>query len=296
LRSLNHLAIEPIISAPRLAKYNSFFNPSDNIELFGCYLWNKDIVSALFPIIQLVEVAIRNSIHNNATNRLGTYWFDNLATRPVASLTNEQKGNINYHQTALQTARKQIRKELGLNRQATITADRIIAKLTFGFWTNLFRVPFEVNRNPRALWPTLIRPVFPNLPKRYRTRSNIHTQLQTIQTLRNKAFHHEPVWNIGRPATLQDSINELHRQKDVLLNVLNWISTDSAKLAERSGYLSQLNLVLSQEYLDHLRHPNLNEKSLSAFKREFNSIMKRNVILVDLVKNNQLLASVYSKK
>ena len=54
-----------------------------------------------------------------------------------------------------------IRKDLKLSKSVTISADRIVAKMTFGFWTNLLQVAFEVNRNNKALWPTLIRPVFP---------------------------------------------------------------------------------------------------------------------------------------
>ncbi|KGJ88106.1 Abi family protein [Thalassotalea sp. ND16A] len=296
MRALNHLVIEPFISGPRLAKYKSFFNSKSNVELFGCYLWNKDIVSAFFPIIQLVEVALRNAIHNHATSSLGRYWFDNLATKSISSLTFVQQGNVRYHGSALNSARNQIRQELNLAKHVTISADRIVAKMTFGFWTNLFRVPFEVNRNPQALWPALIRPVFPNLPRGHRGRVNIHTHIQAIQTFRNKAFHHEPVWNIGRPASVPNAINELHSQKELLIKVLKWLSKDAVKLAERSGYIANLNLVLSQDYLNHLQNPNDNEKALSVFKRELNSILKQDTIIVDLMKNNELIAKVYSSR
>jgi len=288
------MAIEPFISGPRLAKYKHFFTPGNDVELFGCYLWNKDIVSAFFPIIQLVEVALRNAIHNNAAAHIGTYWFDNVATRHHSGLSQEQQGNVTYHTNAIRTARRQIRHELHLPLNATISADRIVAKMTFGFWTNLFRVPFDVNRNPNALWPSLIRPVFPNLPRRHRTRSNIHAHVQAIQTFRNKAFHHEPVWNIGQPGSLQEAITELHNQKDRLLKVLLWLSKDAARLAESSGYVSHLNLILSPEYLDHRQHPNVNEIPSSVFKRKLTSLLKQKPLIADIKTNNQTIANFYS--
>lgn len=296
LRSLNHLAIEPFISGPRLSKYQTFFKPNNDVELFGCYLWNKDVVSAFFPIIQLMEVSLRNSIHNNAKSKFGDYWFDHIATRTSSGLTQEQQGNVNYHHNALKTARSQIKREQNFGKNTQVSADRIIAKMTFGFWTNLFRVPFEINRNPLALWPTLIRPVFPNLPRRHRSRTNIHGHVQAIQTFRNKAFHHEPVWNIGRPATIKDAINQLHEQKNTLLNVLKWVSKDFLEVAYKAGYVSQIDLVLSKAYLDHLRSPNSNELPLSKFKRELNSIFKKDIVIVDILKNSHLIAKSYSSK
>lgn len=294
MRTLDHLAVEPFISGPRLATYKTFFSPADNVELFGCYLWNKDIVSAFFPLIQLVEVALRNAIHHNATGIIGSYWFDNLATRPSSGLTPAQRRNVSYHFDALTTARNQIKRELGLSASSVISADRIVAKMTFGFWTNLFRAPFEVNRSPQALWPALIRPVFPNLAKGHRTRANAHKQIIAIQTFRNKAFHHEPVWNIGRPATVRDAINELKQQKATLLMVLKWLSSDALKLAELSSYVSQIDLVLSNNYLEHLKSPNQNEKSVTKFRRELTSILKREPVIVDVIRKNKLIAKVYS--
>ena len=296
MESLNHVNIEPYISSARLATYQQFFQPNNDVELFGCYLWNKDVVSAFFPLIQLVEVAIRNAIHKEATQKIGTYWFDNIATQSRNRLTREQIGNIDYHHKSIANARRAIRKDLNLSNTATISADRIIAKMTFGFWTNLLRVPFEVNRNNSALWPTLIRPVFPNLAKRYRTRANIQTKLLAIQTLRNKAFHHEPIWNIGKPSTVENAIDELHKQKDLLLMVLNWLSIDAAKLAKRSGYIHQVERVCSLNYLTYLQHSNSREKPISVVKRELNSLIRNDDLLIDITKRNVKIAKIISSK
>ena len=101
---------------------------------------------------------------------------------------------------------KDLRRNLKLPSTSMVPVDAIIANMSFGFWCNLFNQPFDLNRSHNALWPNLLRAVFPNTPKKHPGRAKIRDDLVSIKSFRNKAFHHEPVWNIGRPASVADTI------------------------------------------------------------------------------------------
>lgn len=275
MRTINHTRLEPYISSARLNTYSNFFAPADQIELFGCYLWSKEVAAAFFPLLQVLEITLRNAIDKEARNALGPYWFDNVATRPQRKLRGSQHRHVQHLADSVRNARAEIRRDLKMPFTATVNEDRIIAKVTFGFWTNLFSAAFDVNRNPRALWPNLLRPVFPNAPQGHRDRASMQNKLLAIKTFRNKAFHHEPIWNIGRPAGVLDAINKLQATCDDISNMIKWVSLDGLELVEKAGYTSTIRRVCSVEHLDYLRNPGANDKPFSKVKRELRAIMRQ---------------------
>ena len=275
MRNINHTDLEQYISTARLNTYRSFFNPSNDVELFGCYLWSKEIAAAFFPLIQVFEITLRNSIHKEAKSHLGSFWFDNLGSKPRNNRTAAESHAVQNLTNSLSSTRRDLRRELHLPSTASVNEDRIIAKLTFGFWTTLFNSAFDVNRHPRTLWPALLRPVFPNTPRRHTlSRHDVQNKLQTIRSFRNKAFHHEPIWNIGRPPTVQDSLNRLHSNKDLFLNLMYWMSKDSVELVKRAGYIHEINRVCSLDHLQYLMNPGGYSLPLSRVKREFRKLLK----------------------
>ncbi len=248
--------------------------------------------SILSPV-QVLEVTLRNSIHNEARRVLGPYWFDNVATKP--NLNQNQVRLVQNLTRSISDARNKIRSDLNLPRSATVSEDRIVAKVTFGFWTTLFSAAFEVNRNPQALWPVLLRPVFPNAPRRARDRAIIQSKLLTIKTFRNKAFHHEPVWNIGRPSRVQDAITKLLDTTDLILEVIKWISFDSLELAEKAGYVNTIQRVCSNEHLEYLKNPGDNRKPLSKVKRELRGILRQSNNTTDVLLNGCQIGKILGK-
>ena len=235
--------------------------------------------------LQVLEVALRNSIHKEAKNVLGSFWFDNVAYRAVCNLTAAQQRHVKNLSGSISRARTDIRRELNLSRTAPVSEDRIVAKMTFGFWTNLFSAAFDVNRNPQALWPSLLRAVFPNAPRGYRDRATIQRKLLTIKTFRNKTFHHEPIWNVGRPTSVTDSIARLQSTKELILEVIKWVSLDSVELVGKAGYVSAISRICSNEHLDYLKHPGRNKRPVSRVKRELNGILRISKKTTDITLN-----------
>ena len=102
-----------------------------------------------------------------------------------------------------------------------LTAGRLIAELNFGFWTYLFDADYGYRSpNDHRLWPRLLGQVFPHLPAAIpRQRDVIQKKLTRIRELRNRAFHHEPIWKYP---DLQQRYNEA-------VDLINWISPAVAK-------------------------------------------------------------------
>ena len=139
-----------ILSPERLDAYRQRLSPSISDEaLLRAYLWNMALAESLYPSLQTLEVALRNAIHD-------------AVQRAVSSLTHQQKPQ---------------------------DAGRIVAELSFGFWTSLMDRRYE-----QSLWPRLLKPVFPHLPRSIRTRAVISRRFHRVRQLRNRIFHHEPVW------------------------------------------------------------------------------------------------------
>lgn len=87
-------------------------------------------------------------------------------------------------------------------------AARIVAEVSFGFWTSLLDRRYE-----QTLWPKLLKPAFPYMPRALRTRKELSKRFHTVRQLRNRVFHHEPIW-------YRRDLTEQHWQ---ILEALAWI-------------------------------------------------------------------------
>jgi len=144
-----------------------------NIDLLEHYLWNIALCESLYPTLQNLEIALRNNIYKAvAISFDNPKWFDD------PSILNDEQ------QKSVREAKKR------LNKPAT--EGRVIAELTFGFWTSLFDRKYD-----RVFWnqKDLIKNAFPNMPNSIRTRSTLSKRFSDIRKLRNRVFHHEPIWN-----------------------------------------------------------------------------------------------------
>lgn len=158
------------------------------------YSWNIDLSKSLYPSVQILEVAMRNSLHNALSDYFSTdHWFDGgFLHKPEQVIISQAKEKLSKNGKQL-------------------TPGRLIAELSFGFWTSLFDIRYE---HSQTLWPKLLSRVLPFMPRGKRTRRNISRQLNEIRKLRNRIFHYEPIWYWGN----------LCEQHENIANVINWFS------------------------------------------------------------------------
>lgn len=175
------------------------FRPAggSDLDMLVTYFWNLALGEALHHSVQSVEVALRNATHSAATNAFGTaYWFD----QPGLLLPRERD------------LVAQARAELVRNGKQQ-NDGRIVAVLTFGFWTGLLNRPYE-----SRLWHTnnltILKTAFPHASRRYQNRGQMWHRFDSIRRLRNRIMHAEPIWQ--RP--------NLARDHQDILEAIGWIS------------------------------------------------------------------------
>jgi len=172
-------------------------NNNDLNKAYRLYKSNIELSEAFYPILSVLEISLRNTI--NETLKVyfqDEYWFKN--SLPVEFLP--------FVSEATQKLRAQ---------RKTITPDRIIAELNFGFWNRLF------NRHYAGLLWKPLRLIFKNTPKHLRQRDMIADTLYRIRTLRNRIYHYEPIF--GNLQDIENSYNEM-------LTFLTWLDKDLPKL------------------------------------------------------------------
>lgn len=156
------------ISQPRFNIYLQQRN--NNIEAaYELYLTNIALSEALYPILSVLEISLRNAIHRQMSRHFrDPYWFNNQLPESFQASVSKAEQKI-------------------IAQQKLVTPDRIVAELSFGFWNRLFN-----RHHAKQLWKPL-RMIFRYLPRQQRRRDTIDDSLFRIRTLRNRVYHYEPI-------------------------------------------------------------------------------------------------------
>jgi len=198
--SLLYREVEAGLSADRLSPYLEQAR-GDREAAVQRYLWNLALSESLYPLFHLSEVVLRNGFHRALSEYFGTeHWYD--------------EGWLQDRETAqVQEARKKVQRG-----RRPETDGRLVAELTFGFWCTLFDSRYE---HGQVLWPHLLRmPVFQHVPRKLRTRKAMSGYANRLRTLRNRVFHHEPIW----------AWDDLPKRVDESEDWLRWLNPEVAKL------------------------------------------------------------------
>jgi hypothetical protein len=168
--------LEHSVSPARLQRYRS---PSGHdLETVVNYLWNVALAESLYCSLGAVEIALRNALHRTLTHHFGVpTWYDRRGL-----LEQRQINEINAVKTRIES------------HGDPVTPDRIVSELTFGFWVVI------LSRNYAArLWQghnaAPLKNAFLRIPRNSRQRQTIHQQYNAIRELRNRVFHHEPIYD-----------------------------------------------------------------------------------------------------
>lgn len=188
------------LSHERLTAYQNRVTDNGQLNLFSHYAWNMALSESLYPVLQALEITLRNAIYDAARDHFKRDdWFNDRAI-------------IYYHFNTLSIAKA---KDTLRRKRKPLDPGRIIAELTFGFWTSLFDRRYE-----QILWHKIIKTTFPHMPRTIRTRQNLSQRFNKIRNLRNRVFHHEPIWYW----------RDLQQQHQDILDVLGWVSPEMKEL------------------------------------------------------------------
>jgi hypothetical protein len=175
------IAFEQVLSAERFAKYKIWAggDPRQAMELYNL---NCSLAESLYPSLQMLEIVLRNRIHTVASRAdvgdVSQHWYD----RPEFGLGTRQAEQ-------LAKAKQDI-----IEDGKTIEASRLVAGLTFGYWTAFFGPDYE------SLWQTHLNKVARRDNGKGLRRKDFAAPLKKLRMLRNRIAHHEPVlaWDLRK--------------------------------------------------------------------------------------------------
>lgn len=191
---MNKHLIARYISEARFDKYKNLDEYEQNL-----FFSKKSYI----PLC-ILEVALRNSIDNLLTEKVGEQWHEDHSF-----LTKDS-------QIKVQQAKDMLRK-----RRESTSRQKIIAELSFGFWVNLFKKPYDKKLRIKDL-----KSVFPNLPSKQEkliNREVIYRELNHIRNFRNRVFHYEKIIN-------KDNYNAVFGEIE---EILNYFDTELSTFSKR---------------------------------------------------------------
>ena len=190
------------------------------------YEWNLHLASSVMHDIAHFEVAIRNRYDQIISERWEgrNHWLfapDSPINKPLIRKRKGKEYDINAPN------RSNINSIKSRLRHTDLDPGRVIAELPFGFWRHLTDAAHE-----KTLWVCYLKYAFP----KGTSRKWIEESMQLINVVRNRASHHEPLFNARR-------LNELTRSHAAILELADLISHPLARYIRLT---SPVNLILER--------------------------------------------------
>lgn len=196
------------ISEPRFLKYYVACK-NNRMKALRLYRANIGLSQRAYAIIGVFEIILRNSIDRHFVSLKGNTWLED-AVQPGGYL------NVNIDAHSFHTIHETIQR-LGLE----YTHDKLISRLTLGFWTYQF-----ATKQYAAAGSTLLQ-IFPNRPFGM-SQKTVFKNLMKINELRNRVAHYEPI--CFDKATGSISTDSVLRHYHLILELLHWLGCPSKKI------------------------------------------------------------------
>ncbi|MGB4847927.1 MAG: Abi family protein [Saprospiraceae bacterium] len=210
---MRYMDFEHIITPIRMSRYVSACG-SDTRKAMTLYRKNLKLSQELFTVISCFEITLRNAIDSHYKNILGLNWLQQGAL-PGGIFDNRHcrltRDNINEAITRL---------------SAAYTHNKLVAELGFGFWRYLFaHQQFGVcGRNLLQILPAKPR----STAAFQYNHTFIFNQLASINEIRNRIAHHEPICFVpGFP--IKDT-TYARQHYNLILQMFQWMSVDESAL------------------------------------------------------------------
>lgn len=225
-----------LISKQRFSTYEKLFVqivPSHAISeverrvLF--YMDIQGIYSHFFIPVQVLEVTLRNRIHNSISVYYGTnQWLAKLLKEKTCSTRTKDMFNTTKNSFDKKNARKGVPNKY-------MTPEDYVGALNFGFWVELMNKDYRTFK----FWQIHINDVFPN-KKNVKHKAIFHT-LQRANKIRNRLYHYEPLWNTSKNfADIDKFCDAIEEQYSIIVNLIRDCSITQDDLIEDHKFYFKL--------------------------------------------------------
>lgn len=167
-----------LISPSRLRPYLDACSGNSTYAV-RLYTWNLEVSAAFWGEIHVLEVTLRNAIHEQLTHRYrrDDWWQDRRA-----KLHHAMRSQLDHAiGEAANTATK---------KKRPAVAGDVVAALSLGFWSG-FTGSGKGLQYETLYWQPALHKAFPNYDGQ---RANLSKSLESIRLFRNRIAHHEPIF------------------------------------------------------------------------------------------------------
>ena len=215
----SHADLELALSLERFGRYLAW-SEGDRERAVELYTLNTRVSESLYTPLQSLEVALRYRIHVVMTEAFGgDGWF-----RQLGVLLNDRQP---------EQLTKAIEDLKSVNKMPT--PGRIVAALSFGFWTAMFGPHYE------GLWRTALHRIAAKPDGARLRRKDFPGPLTSIRIIRNRIAHHEPIVAWDLPG--------IHRK---MVELTRWLSPVAAAWCRENDRFEQ---VYPAERISLAKHP-----------------------------------------
>ncbi len=228
--------LESIFSTVRLSRYLNACggNIEKGLEL---YKYNIQASQALYPLISVLEIALRNRIdrelakHYKDQDWLLTQQAD-FADNPQL-LYKDDFGVVrrdHFFRSKIDKAERKL-----TFRGSAITHVKLLAELTFGFWVKFYDTgPIKILRGAPLQ-------AFTNKPGVKLAR--VHSHLNSIVTLRNRISHNEPICFDKHGKLCLDTLRQYIFDIE---DALRWIDADLKEWSDKLNFYKPVVMRISK--------------------------------------------------
>lgn len=222
---MNFSKHEYFFSQIRLSRYLNAYS-GDATKAIKLYKANIQLSQAFYPLISILEVALRNGIDKQISKHFSdSNWLltqrNQFANHPLL-IYKDKRGTHPDHFfiEKLKQAEDKLR-----FRGAPLIHGKLLAELTFGFWVKFFD-----NSPIKILKGTQLK-AFKNSPGMPVTK--VHSHLNSIVALRNRISHNEPICfdKLGNVCIVTMQCYETD-----ILNALGWLDNDLRIWSEKVNF------------------------------------------------------------
>lgn len=176
---MTYSEFEKAFSPPRLGRF-LIAAKGDRQKALELYKLNIDLSGCLFGLLSIFEVVLRNHIDRYYLQ----YFRDNNWLKNQCG-----QGGMFSHPSFIRSGFESRTRILTTIAQLgnRYTHDRLVAELSFGFWTYMF-APIQFRVGGQGL-----HRIYNSRPKGT-SQSRIFNELDEVRNLRNRIAHHEPLF------------------------------------------------------------------------------------------------------
>lgn len=219
-----------LISTNRFESYKKIFyggnahitNNTNNELIF--YSKIQDIYSCIYPVIQLLEITLRNKIHFAKKNHYKTEdWF------PIF----EAENHVSYKSKGLiKSARRKLNEDFQ-KKSHSPKAEDMLCRITFGFWSEITSSTYRQH----IFWQANVNVVFPN--RNRHSLGYINNSLKKISTLRNRLYHYEPLCK--ERVNAEVFLQKIHSHFYSIIELIDFCSHEQILFLKRTGQIAKFN-------------------------------------------------------